>query len=173
MSTEASADWPGNGGLRVRSYDSADEAEAEAKALSDAMTLKHAAYNTGFTGAKLVFDSKVNVNDLDKEQLMNEVARTLASEQGSVYTGCDINTTDGYATLHCECVNARMLAEMQCHLQQHINTTFRRSRTVGMASAFVSSDSQRRNDQPSHSSAHQILTYNRDPMSLCMSIAAI
>ena len=97
MSTECTSDWPGNGGLRVRSYDSMDEAEDEAKALCDAMTLKHAAYNTGFTGAKLVFDSKVDVNHLDKEQLMDEVARTLASEGGRVYTGCDINTTDGYA----------------------------------------------------------------------------
>jgi len=95
MSTECSADWPGNGGLRVRSYDSEADAEREAKALCDAMTLKHAAYNTGFTGAKLVFDSKVDVSNLDKERLMDEVARTLASQAGRVYTGCDINTTDG------------------------------------------------------------------------------
>mmetsp|Transcript_14851 Transcript_14851/g.25137 ORF Transcript_14851/g.25137 Transcript_14851/m.25137 type:complete len:1221 (+) Transcript_14851:276-3938(+) len=86
---------PGNGGLRVRSYDTAEEAESEAQALCDAMTLKHAAYNTGFTGAKLVFDSKVDVSTLNKNKLMKEVARTLASEAGCVYTGCDINTTEG------------------------------------------------------------------------------
>jgi len=94
VSTNCTPDWPGNGGLRVRTYDNASDAENEAKALCDSMTLKHAAYNTGFTGAKLVFDSKVEVSDLNKEGLMNEVARTLASEAGRVYTGCDINTTD-------------------------------------------------------------------------------
>jgi len=86
---------PGNGGLRVRSYDTPEEAEKEAQALCDAMTLKHAAYNTGFTGAKLVFDSKIEVEDINKQELMNEVARALAGEAGCVYTGCDINTTEG------------------------------------------------------------------------------
>ena len=94
MSTLATPEWPGNGGLRVRSYDTSEDAEKEALALCEAMTLKHAAYNTGFTGAKLVFDSKVEVSDLNKEGLMNEIARTLATESGKVYTGCDINTTD-------------------------------------------------------------------------------
>jgi hypothetical protein len=54
MSTNCTTTRPGNGGLRVRSYDSAEAAEQEAEALTAAMTLKHAAYNTGFTGAKLV-----------------------------------------------------------------------------------------------------------------------
>jgi glutamate dehydrogenase/leucine dehydrogenase len=94
MSTNCTTTRPGNGGLRVRSYASADAAEREATALCEAMTLKHAAYNTGFTGAKLVFDASVPIETINKEQLMCDVARTLAGEEGRVYTGCDINTTE-------------------------------------------------------------------------------
>jgi hypothetical protein len=41
-----------------------------------------------------VFDAAVPIPTINKEQLMCDVARTLASEEGRVYTGCDINTTE-------------------------------------------------------------------------------
>jgi hypothetical protein len=41
-----------------------------------------------------VFDAAVPIATINKEQLMCNVARTLASEEGRVYTGCDINTTE-------------------------------------------------------------------------------
>jgi glutamate dehydrogenase/leucine dehydrogenase len=90
---DASAALPGNGGLRVGKYRSAAIARQEAVNLTDAMTLKHASYNTGFTGAKLVFSSDVPVEEVCKRTLMAEVATALDGMAGAVYTGCDMNTT--------------------------------------------------------------------------------
>lgn len=84
---------PGNGGLRIGTYSSSGAAMEEAVALTEAMSAKHATYNTGFTGAKLVFDSHVAIPDLCKDTLMREVATLLGTMNGAVYTGCDMNTT--------------------------------------------------------------------------------
>jgi len=90
---DATAEAPGNGGLRVARYANEDAARDEAHALTEAMSRKHGAYNTGFRGAKLVVNTKVCPTTVDKEQLMQEVARELANSRGRVYTGCDMNTT--------------------------------------------------------------------------------
>lgn len=84
---------PGNGGLRIGTYPSPGAAQDEAVALTEAMSAKHAMYDTGFTGAKLVFDSDVPIKSLCKDTLMNEVATSLGAMNGAVYTGCDMNTT--------------------------------------------------------------------------------
>lgn len=89
----ASPEVPGNGGLRIGTYPSPGAAQDEAVALTEAMSAKHAMYGTGFTGAKLVFDSDVPIQNLNKDTLMTEVATSLGAMNGAVYTGCDMNTT--------------------------------------------------------------------------------
>mmetsp|Transcript_13987 Transcript_13987/g.16908 ORF Transcript_13987/g.16908 Transcript_13987/m.16908 type:complete len:866 (+) Transcript_13987:189-2786(+) len=85
---------PGNGGLRVRNYNGSDQHPSEeARKLAESMTFKHRVYNTGFAGAKLVFDADVPVDNLNKKELMDEVAQVLEAFDGRVYTGCDMNTT--------------------------------------------------------------------------------
>lgn len=93
MAHDATPEAPGNGGLRVAKYANEDAARSEAHALTEAMSRKHEAYNTGFRGAKLVVNTKVCPTEVDKEVLMQEVARELAKSHGRVYTGCDMNTT--------------------------------------------------------------------------------
>ena len=44
---------PGNGGTRIWSYESREAAAAEAVALAQGMEVKHLAYNTGCSGAKV------------------------------------------------------------------------------------------------------------------------
>lgn len=68
---------PGNGGLRIRSYPTPTAARMEALKLSEAMTFKHGVYNTGFTGAKLVFDARVPIDEVDRSNLMDEIAEVL------------------------------------------------------------------------------------------------
>ena len=83
------------------------------------MTSKHAAYGTGFSGAKLVVNCAgertapaarpaprradgptflrppiADPERLDKERLMDVVAQGLNDLQGSVFTGCDLNTDE-------------------------------------------------------------------------------
>ena len=88
---------PGNGGCRVWDYASPEAAIAECIGLSRGMTAKHAAYNTGFSGAKLVVDASEaagGARGLDKTALMATVADALEGLGGGVYTGCDLNTDD-------------------------------------------------------------------------------
>lgn len=86
-------DRPGNGGMRLHSYDSHHEAVADCVRLAEGMTRKHSMYRTGFSGAKIVVHAD-DVGKVDKEQLMKDAAVALESLQGSIYTGCDMNTTD-------------------------------------------------------------------------------
>lgn len=60
------------------------------------MEVKHATYNTGFAGAKLVCASSSPVSQwssADKKHLMDSAASLLADLDGAMYTGCDMNTT--------------------------------------------------------------------------------
>lgn len=84
---------PGNGGLRIWSYENEQAAIEECIGLSRGMTHKHDAYNTGFSGAKLVVNSE-DPHELDKEKLMDVVAQGLNDLEGAIYTGCDLNTND-------------------------------------------------------------------------------
>jgi leucine dehydrogenase len=83
---------PGNGGLRVKLYSSASDGRQECKRLAQVMTHKHSLYHTGFTGAKLV--AVANPQTVNKAQLLQSVAVALNELGGSVYTGCDMNTTE-------------------------------------------------------------------------------
>ena len=67
-----------------------------AQGLAFGMEVKHATYNTGFSGAKLVCASATPVsewNDKDKTHLMNVAASLLEELDGAMYTGCDMNVT--------------------------------------------------------------------------------
>lgn len=86
-------DKPGNGGMRLYTYKSQDDAVADCVRLAEGMTRKHSMYRTGFSGAKLVVHAD-DVQRVDREQLMKDAASALESLQGSIYTGCDMNTTD-------------------------------------------------------------------------------
>eukprot|EP00557_Chaetoceros_sp_GSL56_P002346 CAMPEP_0176486582 /NCGR_PEP_ID=MMETSP0200_2-20121128/5645_1 /TAXON_ID=947934 /ORGANISM="Chaetoceros sp., Strain GSL56" /LENGTH=854 /DNA_ID=CAMNT_0017883293 /DNA_START=309 /DNA_END=2873 /DNA_ORIENTATION=+ len=86
---------PGNGGMRLLSYPSKDHAIEDAVRLAEGMTRKHAMYNTGFSGAKLVVDyGSLDLKDVDREILLVDCAHALQELGGSIYTGCDINTHD-------------------------------------------------------------------------------
>lgn len=81
---------PGNGGIRIQEYPSEIMAINEAGFLAKCMTHKHALYNTGFSGAKIVVHSSKNEDH--KYVLMDAIAHVLHELEGSVYTGCDLNT---------------------------------------------------------------------------------
>lgn len=86
---------PGNGGMRMLPYDSEEHAIADAVRLAEGMTKKHAMYQTGFSGAKLVVNYKgMQAKDIDRSSLMRDTAIALEKLEGSVYTGCDIGSTD-------------------------------------------------------------------------------
>lgn len=87
---------PGNGGFRLWEYPDETSAECEAMRLAQGMEVKHATYNTGFAGAKVVCNASAEggkVADVDKVELMRETAQFLSDLKGSMYTGCDLNTT--------------------------------------------------------------------------------
>ena len=86
-------DKPGNGGMRLATYDCEEDAVADCVRLAEGMTRKHGMYRTGFSGAKLVVHAD-DVDGVDRDRLMQDVAVALESLQGAIYTGCDLNTTD-------------------------------------------------------------------------------
>ena len=97
-SAPLSLERPGNGGMRLWNYTSREAADVEALGLAQGMEIKHATYNTGFSGAKLVCASSTPIetwNQADKKQLMDAAASMLTEFNGAMYTGCDMNTTTG------------------------------------------------------------------------------
>ena len=85
---------PGNGGFRIWKYGSVEAAAEEAVALAQGMEVKHMAYNTGCAGAKVVCDvGDASIADLDKEKLLDALNEMLHDLDGSMYTGCDMNST--------------------------------------------------------------------------------
>jgi len=85
---------PGNGGLRLLNYPSDDHAIDDAVRLAEGMTRKHDMFRTGFSGAKLVAKSDINLDSICRKSLMEDTASALETLGGSVYTGCDLNTSD-------------------------------------------------------------------------------
>ncbi|WJV63934.1 NAD(P)-dependent oxidoreductase [Pectobacteriaceae bacterium C52] len=81
---------PGNGGIRWRSYRSRQHQENEAVMLAQRMSLKHGLYDTGFSGGKIV----VNSRRLPTEQpeVLAAIGELLNRYSGTMFTGCDINT---------------------------------------------------------------------------------
>eukprot|EP00960_Hanusia_phi_P047203 758295-Hanusia_phi.AAC.1 len=93
---EITRDRPGNGGFRLWVYSDAETAEREAVGLAQGMEVKHATYNTGFAGAKVVCDASganESVLKVNKNELMKATAALLHELNGTMYTGCDLNTT--------------------------------------------------------------------------------
>ncbi|GMI47584.1 hypothetical protein TrCOL_g4643 [Triparma columacea] len=86
---------PGNGGMRLLEYPDEKTAIADAVRLAEGMTRKHNCYNTGFSGAKLVVrcSEEVTPKSVDRLSLMEDCADALEALQGTVWTGCDLNTT--------------------------------------------------------------------------------
>ena len=83
---------PTNGGIRIQDYPDEDSAISEALSLAKRMTYKNALYNTGFGGVKIVVSTCLD--NLDKHALMDAIATALETLEGSVYTGCDLNTSE-------------------------------------------------------------------------------
>ncbi|AYO38126.1 MULTISPECIES: Glu/Leu/Phe/Val dehydrogenase dimerization domain-containing protein [Serratia] len=81
---------PANGGIRWRAYASRQLQEEEAIMLAQRMSLKHGLYNTGFSGGKIVVNSKRS----PKEQpaVLEAIGELLNRYGGTMFTGCDINT---------------------------------------------------------------------------------
>lgn len=95
-SRKPSRELPANGGLRILNYANADAAITEVIGLAEGMEIKHAVYNTGFAGAKIVVDACNNADGqltIDKRALMSQVGQVLNDLDGTVYTGCDMNST--------------------------------------------------------------------------------
>ncbi|EKX42784.1 hypothetical protein GUITHDRAFT_73645 [Guillardia theta CCMP2712] len=95
---EITRDRPGNGGFRLWVYSDLETAEREAIGLAQGMEVKHTTYNTGFAGAKVVCDASGannSVLNVNKNELMKATAALLHELNGTMYTGCDLNTTTG------------------------------------------------------------------------------
>ena len=80
---------PANGGLRFCKYESLSEVQDEALTLARKMTQKHALYNTGFSGVKLVASGDVTTEN--KLKVLHATAEILNNFNGKIYTGCDLN----------------------------------------------------------------------------------
>jgi len=86
---------PGNGGIRLLNYKSTTHAIDDAVRLAKGMTRKHDMFRTGFSGAKVVINSDhKDLNIIERKSLMNDAANALRALEGSMYTGCDLNTSD-------------------------------------------------------------------------------
>jgi len=86
---------PGNGGIRLLNYQSTMHAIDDAVRLAKGMTRKHDMFRTGFSGAKVVVNSDhKDLNVIERKSLMNDAAKALKALEGSMYTGCDLNTSD-------------------------------------------------------------------------------
>jgi len=89
---------PGNGGLRLWQYATLADAEVEAARLGKGMEVKHSTFHTGFAGAKVVCAANkppAEWSAAEKSMLLDEAALMLKGMDGTMYTGCDMNTTTG------------------------------------------------------------------------------
>ncbi|VEU38649.1 unnamed protein product [Pseudo-nitzschia multistriata] len=85
---------PGNGGIRLLDYKTDEHAIDDAIRLAEGMTRKHDMFRTGFSGAKLVANTDIPIDSINRKKLMEDIAKALEVLAGSVYTGCDLNTCD-------------------------------------------------------------------------------
>ncbi|NIF21590.1 Glu/Leu/Phe/Val dehydrogenase [Candidatus Pantoea multigeneris] len=83
---------PANGGIRWRQYSSRQHQEAEAVMLAQRMSLKHGLYNTGFSGGKIVVNSPLMPSQ--QPEVIAAIGELLNRYNGTMYTGCDINTSN-------------------------------------------------------------------------------
>ena len=82
---------PANGGLRLLNYPSDEACIADGQRLAGLMTHKHDLYGTGFAGGKIV--ARADDPSAVKAELISITARLLESLDGSMITGCDLNTS--------------------------------------------------------------------------------
>ncbi len=79
---------PGNGGIRLLSYQSAKDAIDDAVRLAKGMTRKHDMFRTGFSGAKVVVNSEdKDLTQIERKELMEDAAQALKALEGTMYTG--------------------------------------------------------------------------------------
>ena len=82
---------PANGGLRLLNYPSDEACIADGQRLAGLMTHKHDLYGTGFAGGKIV--ARAQEPAAVKDELISVTADLLESLDGSMITGCDLNTS--------------------------------------------------------------------------------
>ena len=82
---------PANGGLRLLNYPSDEACIADGQRLAGLMTHKHDLYGTGFAGGKIV--ARADDPSAVKAELISITARLLESLDGTMITGCDLNTS--------------------------------------------------------------------------------
>lgn len=79
---------PGNGGIRLLNYSSAQDAIDDAVRLAKGMTRKHDMFRTGFSGAKVVINSNdKDLSKIERKELMEDAANALQALEGTMYTG--------------------------------------------------------------------------------------
>ncbi len=79
---------PGNGGIRLLSYQSTKDAIDDAVRLAKGMTRKHDMFRTGFSGAKVVVNSEdKDLTQIERKDLMEDAAEALKALEGTMYTG--------------------------------------------------------------------------------------
>ncbi|MCL1127236.1 FAD-dependent oxidoreductase [Shewanella surugensis] len=81
---------PSNGGMRLMHYETEELAEQDCYELTLQMCNKHHLYQTGFSGGKIVINTK-NIEKLDKRKLLLALAQIINSYEGRLFTGCDVN----------------------------------------------------------------------------------
>lgn len=89
-SSGCSPSSPGNGGIRIKEYESDQLAEVEVIRLARVMALKHLFARTGMSGAKVVVNAK---KDICKQQVMRTIGTEILGD-GSLYLGCDMGTDE-------------------------------------------------------------------------------
>jgi leucine dehydrogenase len=82
---------PANGGLRLLPYRSDSSCLADGHRLAALMADKHGLYGTGFRGGKVVARAADPVTA--KQELLQATGLLLQSLEGSMITGCDLNTS--------------------------------------------------------------------------------
>ena len=91
VAEDTDAERPANGGLRLLNYPTDAACIADGERLAGLMTYKHDLYGTGFAGGKIVARAKEPA--AVKDELISITAELLQSLNGSMITGCDLNTS--------------------------------------------------------------------------------
>ncbi len=73
---------PGNGGIRLLDYQSDTDAIDDAIRLAEGMTRKHDMFRTGFSGAKLVANTDIPLDEIERKPLMEDIATALEGKNG-------------------------------------------------------------------------------------------
>jgi hypothetical protein len=80
---------PGNGGIRLLDYQTDDHAIDDAIRLAEGMTKKHDMFCTGFSGAKLVANTNIPIDTIERKSLMEDIAKALEGTY-VLYVQCSV-----------------------------------------------------------------------------------